>query len=132
MHHKQPSGRSPVGLPSLSGELANRAVQTGCRARPTRAFSIMSCSLQKSMLTCREGLAASSSSNNVALLEGCVWLTMQLWGVHAVSVAYCHEGAACAAADAWDPCGMPQKLKCDAGLHAGAALLASTDWLNPC
>ena len=96
-----------------------------------RAFSIMSCSLLKSMLTCREELTASSNSNNVALLEGCVWLTMQLWGVHAVSVACSHGGAACAAADAWDSCGMPQKLKCDAGLHAGAALLASTAWLSP-
>ena len=44
--------RKPFGLPSRNGELANRAVATGCSARPTRSFLTMSASDEKSRFTC--------------------------------------------------------------------------------
>jgi hypothetical protein len=44
--------RKPEGLPSTKGELANRAVATGCRARLVRNFATMSASEPKSRLAC--------------------------------------------------------------------------------
>src|SRR5580704_19364825 len=42
----------PFGLPSVNGELANRAVPTGCSASDTRSFFTMSASEEKSRLVC--------------------------------------------------------------------------------
>ena len=36
--------RKPLGLPSMKGELANRAVATGWNASETRSLRTMSCS----------------------------------------------------------------------------------------
>ena len=44
--------RKPLGLPSVNGELANRAVATGCSAIDTRSFLTMSASEEKSRLVC--------------------------------------------------------------------------------
>ena len=44
--------RKPLGLPSVNGELANRAVATGCSATDTRSFLTMSASEEKSRLVC--------------------------------------------------------------------------------
>ena len=41
----------PLGCPSVSGELANRAVAIGCSARLARNFFTMSVSEAKSRLT---------------------------------------------------------------------------------
>ena len=42
--------KRPLSLPSVNGELANKAAIAGCSARPTRIFDTMSCSLEKSRL----------------------------------------------------------------------------------
>src|SRR5947199_7228589 len=44
--------RKPLGLPSVNGELANRAVATGCSATDTLSFLTMSASDEKSRLVC--------------------------------------------------------------------------------
>ncbi|MGY3295070.1 hypothetical protein ACVWWP_008137 [Bradyrhizobium sp. LM3.6] len=44
--------RKPFGLPSVNGELANKAVATGCSASETRSFLTMSASEEKSRLVC--------------------------------------------------------------------------------
>jgi hypothetical protein len=44
--------RRPLSLPSAKGELAKRAVATGCSAREMRSFSTMSASVPKSRFTC--------------------------------------------------------------------------------
>ena len=44
--------RKPFGLPSVKGELANRAVATGWSASDTRSFLTMSASDEKSRLVC--------------------------------------------------------------------------------
>ena len=44
--------RKPFGRPSVNGELANRAVATGCSATATRSFLTMSASEEKSRLVC--------------------------------------------------------------------------------
>jgi hypothetical protein len=44
--------KKPFGLPSVNGELANRAVATGCNATETRSFLTMSASEEKSRLVC--------------------------------------------------------------------------------
>ena len=67
--HQQRVCTSPVGLPSLNGELAKRAVATGCRAKPILAFSTMSCSLSKSMLTCSNILQLAVSFWNDDILK---------------------------------------------------------------
>ncbi|MNE44343.1 hypothetical protein D3C80_1385650 [compost metagenome] len=42
--------RKPLGLPSVNGEQANRAVAIGCSASEARNFITMSASLSKSRL----------------------------------------------------------------------------------
>jgi hypothetical protein len=44
--------RKPFGLPSVKGELANKAVATGCSASETRSFLTMSASDEKSRFDC--------------------------------------------------------------------------------
>ncbi len=44
--------RKPLGLPSVNGELANKAVATGCSATDTLSFLTMSASEEKSRLVC--------------------------------------------------------------------------------
>src|SRR5713226_5953307 len=63
--------RNPLGLPSVNGELANRAVATGCSASDTRSFFTMSASDEKSRLACtvQANLDFSSEADMVKKLR---------------------------------------------------------------
>ncbi len=52
VHTAARADSQPLGLPSVKGELANRAVATGCSARLARNFFTMSASDPKSRLAC--------------------------------------------------------------------------------
>ena len=57
--------RKPVGLPSRNGELANRAVAIGCKARPMRNIRTIVASEAKSRLTCTVQVACIMSRPSV-------------------------------------------------------------------